>query len=162
MKKQFAENIIKPEIRRTSELPFHNDLAPGKRRVFIEKKLFPDSDLYVMVRTAKDVMFNQPEYVESHAHNVSSVYIFLGNNEGLEGLKAEVILNGEIYVVSSPVTIFIPKGVVHSYRLIEGTGYFTHIVLSGNYNDSLIYSDVNEPFVDETCDIEGGAKDAWR
>lgn len=156
MKKQFTENIIKPEIRRTSELPFHNDLAPGKRRVFIEKKLFSDSDLYVMVRTAEDVMSNQPEYVESHAHNVSSVYIFLGNNGELEGLKAEVILNGETYIVSSPATIFIPKGIVHSYRLIEGTGYFTHIVLSGDYNDSLICPDINESFVDEACDIEGG------
>ncbi len=141
MKKRFAKNIITPEVRRTSELPFHNDLAPGKRRVFLEEKLFSDSDLYVMVRTTKDVMPDQPEYVESHAHNVSSVYIFLGSGEELEGLKAEVVLDDEIYIVSSPATVFIPGGAVHSYRLIEGSGHFSHIVLKGNYNDSLITTD---------------------
>ncbi|MCL4456320.1 MAG: hypothetical protein M1147_03770 [Nitrospirae bacterium] len=141
MGKRFAENIIKPEIRRTSELPFHNDLAPGKRRVFLEKRLFSDSDLYAMVRTAKDVTPDQPDYVDAHAHNVSSVYIFLGNNEELEGLKAEVVLDGEVYIVPSPATVFIPKGVMHSYRLIEGSGHFSHIVLKGNYNDSLINPD---------------------
>jgi len=138
MEKRFAENIIKPEVRRTSELPFHNDLAPGKRRVFLEKKLFSDSDLYVMVRTAKDVRPDQPEYVESHAHNVSSVYIFLGSAEELEGLKAEIVLDDEVYIVSSPAAVVIPEGVVHSYKLIEGSGHFSHIVLKGNYNDSLI------------------------
>lgn len=141
MDNRFSKNIIKPEIRKTSELPFHNDMAPGKRRVFLEKELFPDSDLYVMVRTAKDVMPEQPDYVDAHAHNVSSVYIFLGSGEELEGLKAEVFLDGEVYIVSSPATVFIPEGVVHSYRLIKGSGHFSHIVLKGTYNDSLIYPD---------------------
>lgn len=133
----FANYILKPEVRKTSELPFHNDLAPGKRRVFLEKKLFPEADLYVMVRTSNDVTRDQPEYVESHAHNVSSIYVFVGNGEDLEGLTAEVVLDDEVYQVESPATVFIPKNVVHSYRLIEGSGHFSHIVLKGDYNSSL-------------------------
>jgi len=138
MQKRFARNIITPEVRRTSELPYHNDLAPGKRRVFLEKKLFPDSDLYVMVRTANQVTTDQPKYVDAHAHNVSSVYVFLGTGGDLEGLTAEVVLDGEFHLVASPATVFIPKGVVHSYRLIEGSGHFSHMVLKGDYIDSLV------------------------
>jgi len=139
MQKKFSRNFIKPEIRKTSDLPFHNDLAPGKRRVFLEKTLLPDSDVYIMVRTAKDVAEDQPEYVESHAHCVSSTYVFLGNEDNLEGLKAEVILDGEVYSVSSPATVYIRSGVVHSYKLIEGSGHFIHTVLEGDYDKSLLY-----------------------
>lgn len=133
----FENYILKPQVRKTSELPYHNDLAPGKRRVFLEKKLLPDADLYVMVRTSADVTRDQPEYVESHAHNVSSIYVFIGNGEDLEGLTAEVILDGETHHVESPATVFIPKNVVHSYRLIEGSGHFSHMVLEADYNRSL-------------------------
>lgn len=133
----YENYILKPEVRKTSDLPYHNDLAPGKRRVFLEKELHPEADLYVMVRTSNDVTLDQPEYVESHAHNVSSIYVFLGKDEDLEGLTAEVVLDGETYHVKSPATVFIPKNVVHSYRLIEGSGHFSHMVLNGDYNRSL-------------------------
>lgn len=136
--KKFSENIVMPEVRRTSELPFHSDAAPGKRRVFLEKKIFPESDVYVMVRTAARVTPDQPNYVDAHAHNVSSIYLFLGSGPDLEGLKAEVVLDGEVHLVSSPATVVIPKGVVHSYRLIEGSGHFGHVVMKGDYVDSLM------------------------
>jgi 2-isopropylmalate synthase len=72
-----------------------------------------------------------------HAHNVNSAYIFLGKGDGLEGLKAEVTIESENFVVASPKTVFIPKNKKHSYRLIEGSGHFFHIVLEGDYKRSL-------------------------
>lgn len=134
---RYSRNILKPEVRRTSELSYHTDDAPGIRRVFIEEKMMPESDCYVMLRTATGVQADQPKYVDSHAHNVSSVYIFFGVEKDLGGLTAEVILDGEKHIVTSPATVFIPKGVIHSYRLIGGNGYFLHTVLKGNYEESL-------------------------
>lgn len=135
--KRYSRNILKPEVRKTSELSYHTDDAPGVRRVFIEEKMLPESDCYIMVRKASGVKLDQPKYVDSHAHNVSSVYLFFSDENDMGGLKAEVTLDGETHIVSSPSTVFIPTGVVHSYRLIEGSGYFIHTVLRGNYEESL-------------------------
>jgi len=145
MNGKFSDNFITPEIRKTSDLPFHNDLAPGKRRVFLEKTLLADSDVYIMVRTAKNVTEDQPQYVESHAHRVSSTYIFIGSEDNLEGLQAEVVLDGEVHTIESPATVFIPPGVQHSYRLMEGSGHFIHTVLEGNYDASLLYQPGEAP-----------------
>ncbi len=130
--------FITPEDRPTSEIPYHYDTAPGVRRVFLEKKLFPDTEAYVIVRTAADVSPDQPGYIDSHAHNVASIYLFLGDGEGLTGLRAEVTLDGERHEVSSPATVYIPAGIVHSSRLTRGAGHFCHIILSGDYADSLM------------------------
>ena len=135
---QFSRFFIAPEERPTSEIPFHNDSAPGVRRVFLEKKLLPETDAYVIVRTAADVRPDQPQYIDFHAHNVSSIYLFMGEGDNLEGLRAEVMLGDETFVIDSPATVYIPKGVPHSSRLIEGSGHFGHIVLSGDYRESLL------------------------
>lgn len=134
---RYCRNILNPEIRKTSELSYHTDDAPGVRRVFLEEKMLPGSDCYIMVRKATGVQLDQPKYVDSHAHNVSSVYLFFSDENDMGGLKAEVTLDGEKHIVVSPATVFVPKGVVHSYRLIEGSGYFIHTVLRGDYEESL-------------------------
>lgn len=134
---KYEKYIIEPEIRKTEELPYHKKEAPGVRRVFLEKKLLEETDVYLMIRTVKDVTPKQPEYIEMHAHNVNSAYIFIGDKDNLEGLKAEVTINDEQFFVTSPKTVFIPKGKKHSLRLIEGSGHFFHIVLDGDYKRSL-------------------------
>lgn len=135
---KFERYIIDPETRGAEELPYHKIGAPGIRRVFLEKKLLEEASVYLIVRTATNVSPAQPEYIDTHAHNVDSVYIFLGNGDGLEGLKAEVSIENEKFTVASPKTVFIPKQKKHSYRLIEGSGHFIHIVLEGDYNMSLV------------------------
>lgn len=134
---KYEKYIIEPEIRGAEELPFHNEGAPGVRRVLLEKSLLNETDVYLIVRTVKDVTPNQHEYVEMHAHNVNSAYIFLGDGDGLTGLKAEVNIENEQFIVTSPKTVFIPKKTKHSYRLIEGSGHFFHVVLEGDYKRSL-------------------------
>ena len=106
---KYEKYVIEPEVRGAEELPYHNKRAPGERRVLLEKSLLDEADVYLIVRTVKDVTPAQPEYVETHAHNVNSAYIFLGNGEGLAGLKAEVSIENEQFTVSSPKTVFIPK-----------------------------------------------------
>lgn len=134
---KYEKYVIEPEVRGAEELPYHNERAPGERRVLLEKSLLDEADVYLIVRTVKDVTPAQPEYAETHAHNVNSAYIFLGSGDGLAGLKAEVNIENEQFTVSSPKTVFIPKNMNHSCRLIEGSGHFFHIVLEGDYKRSL-------------------------
>ncbi|MFA6054633.1 MAG: hypothetical protein WC769_04580 [Thermodesulfovibrionales bacterium] len=135
---KFGRYIIDPETRGAEELPYHKDGAPGVRRVFLEKKLLEEASVYLIIRTVKNVSPEQPEYIDTHEHNVDSVYIFMGDGDGLKGLKAEVNIEDEKFIVASPKTVFIPKQKKHSYRLVEGSGHFFHIVLEGDYKNSLI------------------------
>ena len=83
---KYERYVIEPVIKSAEELPYHKKGAPGVRRVFLEKSLLEETDVYLMVRTVKDVTPEQPEYIETHAHNVNSAYIFVGEKDNLEGL----------------------------------------------------------------------------
>ena len=133
----YEKYIIEPEIRGAEELPHHKKGAPGIRRVLLEKKLLENTDVYLILRSVKNVTPEQPEYIETHAHSVNSAYVFIGMSDSLEGLKAEVTIDSEKFVIKSPKTVFIPKGKKHALRLMEGSGHFFHIVLEGDYTRSL-------------------------
>lgn len=130
--------IIKPQIRKTSELPFHSDAAPGKRFVFVEKNLYPKSKFYIIGRRVESVPEKQPEYVQNHRHNCNSFYILVGDNEDITGLEAKVNIEDKEFMIQSPSTIMIPKFNLHRYKLTKGKGWFFHINLRGDYNESLV------------------------
>lgn len=134
---KFENYFVKPEVRRTDEISYHKEQAPGLRWVFMEKSLFNEADIYLMIRSMKNIPSNQPDYVEMHSHNVNSYYVFIGNYDDFTGLKAEVNIDDEKYIVDSPMTVFIPKGVKHSIKPISGSGNFINIVSNGDYEGSL-------------------------
>jgi 2-isopropylmalate synthase len=51
-------------------------------------------------------------------------------------LKYEIQLGDEVYNVSSPSTVFIPKGIKHKAKFISGKGVFVCVILSGKYTSS--------------------------
>jgi len=51
-------------------------------------------------------------------------------------LTYEIELGDEKYKVSSPSTVFIPKGLKHKAGVISGKGIFVCIILSSNYKSS--------------------------
>ena len=134
---EFSRYILKPDVRKTSEIKHHYDNAPGKRYVFLDKKKCPESSLYTIIRVAKDISPGQQPYVDPHSHTCDSEFIFLGDNEDMTGLTAKVWLGGEEFVVTSPATVFIPKEVEHTVQLVAGSGKFIHVVAHPVYNDSL-------------------------
>lgn len=129
-----SDLFIVPEVRRSSEVVFHHDVAPGLRFLAIDHKKYADSPIYIAVRRVARVLPQQPEYVEWHKHTADSLYLFLGDGEGLRGLHAVVRLGCEERTIESPMTVFIPKGMPHSYKLTQGTGTYMSILLSGDYN----------------------------
>lgn len=133
--------VIKPEVRKTSELLFHSDSAPGKRFVFVEENLYPKSELYIIGRRVEAVPKKQPEYVESHRHKTNSFYLFVGDKDDLGGLEARINIDGKEFVAESPSAVMIPKYSLHNYKLTNGSGWFFHINLCADYNKSLASDD---------------------
>lgn len=119
-----------------TDLKYHR-VGQGKRWVFLDSHLKEDANVYVAVREINNAE-NLPSHVDLHRHNCESLFLFIGNKKNLEGLTCEVVLEEEKYLVDSPASVFIPVGITHTYRIVNGGGYFINIILSGKYNDSIV------------------------
>ena len=73
------------------------------------------------------------EYSMLHKHNADEINLIVSENSKL---KYEIQLDDETYKVSSPSTVFIPKGIRHKAKFISGKGIFVCIILSGKYKSS--------------------------
>jgi 2-isopropylmalate synthase len=133
----YSRFILKPDVRKTSEIKHHYDNAPGLRYVFLDAKKLPETSLYTIVRTVKSLDSGQDPYIDAHMHNCDSEFLFIGDNEDLTGLTAYVWLDGEKHIVEAPASVFIPKNVLHNVQLAKGSGKFINIVLGPDYNKTL-------------------------
>lgn len=139
MSSLFDRYCLYPEERRTSEIRYHYDSAPGKRYLLVDRRKVEDSDLYVIERrVGPDVRPEQEAYVDPHIHRCTSFYIFRGGETDPASLAVEVQLGDEKRVLRSPCQVFIPAGLIHTLRVVGGPGSFIHVVLSGDYNSSLM------------------------
>ena len=59
----------------------------------------------------------------------------------------EVEIEGEVQIIESPASVFIPSGLKHRYKYLSGTGTYTNIVLAPNYNSSLLEENSSKVFV---------------
>jgi 2-isopropylmalate synthase len=79
-----------------------------------------------------------PGHVDTHRHNVDSLFVFPGSAEDLTGLRVQVTVGDEEQTLDAPRSVFIPAGVRHSYRVLGGGGLFFNVVLAGTYARSLL------------------------
>jgi len=115
-----------------SKIPFHN-YAPIKRLSMLSKKRFPSSNTHVAVHFVNGNHKKMLEYSMLHKHNADEINLIVSENSKL---KYEIQLDDETYKVTSPSTVFIPKGVRHKAKFISGKGVFVCIILSGKYKSS--------------------------
>ncbi|MBI2908240.1 MAG: hypothetical protein HYX92_11385 [Chloroflexi bacterium] len=102
------------------------ELGPAFR--LVSGDLAPGADIAAGYRLIeKEPPKGFEPHVQLHKHDVSSVYMFLGD------LQVEVNLEGEKYIVSAPRAAYIPAGVKHTYRPISGTGYVVVILRGAKY-----------------------------
>lgn len=128
--------INSPNVVSATELRHHRH-GPGDRYLMIDERVVKDARQYCIVRHVPQGDPG-PGHVDPHRHHVDSLFLFVGYESGLSGLRAEVCLGDETFVVESPCSVFIPSGVVHSYRVLSGSGIFVNHVLEGDYNTSLL------------------------
>ena len=127
-KKYITKGIHEP----LSEVQFHKK-APIKRISMLSKKTIPESKIHAAVHFVDAINKKISKYSILHKHDVDEVNILLSQNDKL---VYEIQLDDEIYKVSSPVTVFIPKGVNHRADVISGSGFFVCLIMSNKYKTS--------------------------
>lgn len=127
-KKYITKGIHEP----LSKIQFHKE-APIKRISMLSKKTIPESKIHAAVHFVDAIDKKISKYSILHKHDVDEVNILLSQNDKL---VYEIQLDDEIYKVSSPVTIFIPKGVKHRADVISGSGFFVCLIMSNKYKTS--------------------------
>ena len=126
--RKYRKYIKKGRLEAMDKVPFHKK-APIKRLSMLNSSLIHESNTHVAVHFV-DATKNLPQYSEPHKHNQDEINLILSENSKLTYM---VHLGDEIYKVTSPSTIFIPKGLQHSAQAISGSGTFVCIILSSNY-----------------------------
>ena len=107
-----------------SKVPFHSKV-PIKRLSMLSKKLIPRSNTHIAVHFVNSKK-KIPEYSILHKHNYDEINLILSERGKL---TYEIQLDDEVYKVTSPSTVFIPKGVRHKAKVISGKGIFLCIIL---------------------------------
>ena len=125
---KYRKFIIKGVEEALQNIPFHKK-APIKRKSMLSKYLIPESNTHIAVHYV-DATKKIPKYSSLHSHNKDEINLILSDDSKL---KYKIQLGDESYTVSSPSTVFIPKGLAHSAQAVSGKGIFVCIILSDSY-----------------------------
>lgn len=129
MNKKYRRFIKKGIKEPLEKIPFHQK-APIKRMSMLNQSLIPQSNTHIAVHFV-NVLQKLPKYSQLHKHNHNEINLILSETSKL---KYKIQLEDETYNVSSPSTVFIPKGVKHSAEAVSGQGIFVCIILSSQYS----------------------------
>ncbi len=124
---KYQKFIKKGVVESLDKVPFHSE-APIKRLSMLNKTLIPQSDTHIAVHFV-DASIVLPKYSKLHKHDHDEVNLILSEDSSL---TYEIQFEDESYEVTSPSTIFIPKGIKHSAHAISGKGIFVCMILSNN------------------------------
>jgi len=128
---KYQKFIKKGIIESLDKVPFHSQ-APIKRLSMLNKTLIPQSDTHIAVHFV-DASIVLPKYSTLHSHDHDEINLILSEDSSL---TYDIQFEDESYEVTSPSTIFIPKGIKHSAQAISGKGLFVCIILSDNSDSS--------------------------
>jgi hypothetical protein len=134
----------------TERRPLREQIAlPVRRHIFINKDSHPDADVYIAIHEAKELPKTVPDYQVPHFHNTDEFYFFLGDGPDLTGLDGQIKFEGKVHKIVAPATVYIPTGVVHEYKVTQGSGCVVVLFRNRGYNH-----------VDKQPNIEQGNKEA--
>jgi 2-isopropylmalate synthase len=140
-KKRFLDTleVQKPFLKSSVELKYHRE-GVGKRWVLMDHRIDERSLIYVIERIfEKDYSEDFPEsHVDVHEHCCDSFFIFMGEEADGSGLFVNVTLGEQSETIGSPASLFIPAFVKHKYEYLKGKGRYLNIVLSPDYQRSLV------------------------
>lgn len=131
---KYESSFLKP--RESEDIPHHDSSIikqTGMSYVLLDNIHYPDANIRVTTRYIRNVPDKAPAYVELHTHDVDQIFIFLSDPGNHDALKIEVVLDDEVYNVEAPVTVFIPKNIPHTQRVLSGTGRLVTILMKGVY-----------------------------
>ncbi len=112
-----------------SFVPFHHD-APVERFMMLNSAMVPDCNTRISVHQVSDLPDEITPYCELHKHDFDEINLIISEDDHL---VYRIQMEDEVFVVHSPASVFIPKGVRHSSEVISGKGSFICITLQGKY-----------------------------
>lgn len=126
---RYRKFIVKGVKEPLSKVPFHTNTSI-RRFSMLGKNKIPQSKIHTAVHFVNAHENKISRYSKLHRHNANEINLILSEDEKL---TYKIQLEDEKYTVSSPATIFIPKGIKHSAEVISGKGIFVCIILSNKY-----------------------------
>lgn len=113
-----------------SSVAYHHD-GPLDRFVMLQKQTITgDGGFRVVAHMLHDVPDIVQPYCELHWHEFDEVNLILSEDDSL---KYKIILEDEEYEVTSPATVYIPKGLKHSAEVLAGRGTYLAITFTQHY-----------------------------
>jgi benzoate-CoA ligase family protein len=122
---QIKRGVVQP----METVPFHTK-APITRLLMSAKDVFPQSSTHIAVHVIKNLPKDIPDYGIAHVHDCDEYNILLSENGEL---VYDIQYDDEIYRISSPATVYIPKGIEHNAKVVSGTGFFICIIMKAKY-----------------------------
>ncbi len=118
--------VTKPKI--IDEFDAH---VPGKYQILMDNELVPGADFFVAGGIHQKIHQERPISYK-HYHDQSEVYLYISKPGDAE---IEVTLGDETYTATTPCSVYIPKGVRHTYRYLRIDGPLTvvAVVQNGEY-----------------------------
>lgn len=114
-----------------SQIPFHGlSEAPLKRLLMMGEEIQQKAESYIAVHLVKNLPKKILPYCEMHSHNHDELNLIISENKKL---TYQIQLANESYIVTSPSSIFIPKGLKHKAEVLKGEGIFISIIFNGKY-----------------------------
>ncbi|MDE1828442.1 MAG: 2-isopropylmalate synthase [Candidatus Micrarchaeota archaeon] len=127
--RKYSKLIRKGIFEPLPNVQFHGK-APLKRFLLLDSKLAPNSNMRVAAHIITKLPKRIPKYCQLHYHKFDEINLILSEKGKL---KYRVCLEDEEYTVSSPATVYIPKGMRHSQEVISGHGIFVVILMAKKY-----------------------------
>lgn len=131
---KYKKNFIKPRV--SEDIPHHDSSEMDKiglNMVLLDDTLFSGAGVRMTTRRVQDVTEEPEDYVELHSHEVDQVFIYLGEADDEESLEVEFRFDDEVYRIKSPTTVFVPKKVLHTQKIIRGSGRYITLLKKGTY-----------------------------
>lgn len=127
--KKFKKYIKEGKTEPMENVSFHCK-APIKRLLMLDNAMVSESDAHIAVHCVNSFSKEISKYSEPHKHDCDEINLILSEDDKL---VYKIQMEDEFYKVSSPATVFVPKGVKHNAEVVSGKGIFVCIVLQGDY-----------------------------
>jgi hypothetical protein len=109
---------------------FHHD-APLTRFLMLQKdSVEGDGGIRIITHMLNNPTVPVPEYTELHKHDFDEINLILSNDNSL---VYRIKLEDEVYELSSPTTVYIPKGIAHAAEVISGQGMYVTVSFTKEY-----------------------------
>ncbi len=131
--RKYADNVTIGLKEPLGAVPFHSN-APIDRYLMLNSDMISQCDTRISVHLVSDLPDQIEPYCEMHKHDFDEINMVV-SQDGV--LKYRIQMEDEEYIITSPATVFIPKGVRHKSEVISGKGLFICVTLQGKYSATM-------------------------